>query len=62
MFEARKSQKDKEIIMKPWFALDPCQYLEVGSIGVSKFKDSNHKPLFVRLNGVSFHKDPKHKK
>ena len=46
--------------MKAWFAIDPCDYLVIGSIGVSKFKDPNHKPLLVRSNGVSFHKDPKY--
>ncbi|WP_228049766.1 hypothetical protein [Tychonema sp. LEGE 06208] len=32
----------------------------MGSIGVSKFKDPNHKPLLLRSIGVSFDKDPKY--
>lgn len=30
--------------MKSWFASDPCNYKNVASIGVSKFKGPNHKP------------------
>jgi hypothetical protein len=46
--------------MKSWFASDPCNYNNVASIGVSKFKGPNNKPLVIRSNGVSFHKDPKY--
>lgn len=46
--------------MKSWFSSDPCNYKNVASIGVSKFKGPNHKPLVIRSIGVSFHKDPKY--
>jgi hypothetical protein len=34
--------------------------MAVGSIGVSKFKDPNQKPLLARSIGVSVQKDPKY--
>lgn len=46
--------------MKSWFVSDPCNDKDVASIGVSKFKGPNHKPLVIRSIGVSFHKDPKY--
>ncbi|MFM9266860.1 hypothetical protein [Tychonema sp. BBK16] len=48
--------------MKAWFAIDPCDYRCMDSIGVSQFKDPNHTSFLLASNGVSFHKDPKYKK